>query len=144
MQPDDTDWKIIDILRKGNQPNNKIANELGVSEGMIRRRIQNLKDANVMEIKALINPEVLENQQLAIIGVNVVESSLLDSKAKEISKLKNVLSVSIVSGRYDLMAELLIDSNKGLVKFLTETLSKIKGISKTESFLLLKSYRKLV
>jgi len=46
MQPDATDWKIIDILRKENQTNNKIAKDLGVSEGMIRRRIQRLKDAD--------------------------------------------------------------------------------------------------
>jgi DNA-binding Lrp family transcriptional regulator len=38
MQPDDTDWKIIAILRRQIQPNNSIAATLGVSEGMIRRR----------------------------------------------------------------------------------------------------------
>ena len=144
MQPDATDWKIIQILRQGLQPNNKIADILGVSEGMIRRRIQNLKEAGILELKAMINPEVLENQQLAVIGVNVTESRLLDTKANEIAKLENVLSVSIVSGRYDLLVELLVDSNKGLVTFLTKSLSTIKGISNTESFLLLKKYNKRV
>lgn len=144
MQPDDTDWKIIHILRQGLQPNNKIAEILGVSEGMIRRRIQNLKEAGILEIKAMINPEVLDNQQLAVIGVNVTESRMLDYKAKEIAKLQNVLSVSISSGRYDLLVELLVDSNKGLVTFLTKSLSKIKDISSTESFLLLKNYKKRV
>ncbi len=144
MQPDAVDWKIISTLRRELQPNNKVANLLGVSEGMIRRRVQNLKDAGILELKALINPEALENQQLAVIGINVAETRLLDAKASEIARLDNVLSVSIVSGRYDLLVELLIDSNRGLVTFLTETLSRIKGISKTESFLLLKSYRKLV
>ncbi len=144
MQPDKTDWKIIDILRQGHQPNNKIAQSLGVSEGMIRRRLQRLKDEKILQVRALINPDVLENQQLAVIGVNVAETSLLDAKAKEISELENVLSVSLISGRYDLMVEVLVDSNHGLVKFLTEILSGIKGISKTESFLLLKNYQKLV
>ena len=144
MQPDATDWKIIQILRQGIQPNSKIAEMLDVSEGMIRRRIQNLKEAGILELKALINPEVLENQQLAVIGVNVAESRILDSKAKEIARLDNVLSVSIASGRYDLLVEILVDSNKGLVKFLTQSLSTIKEITKTESFLLLKNYNKRV
>jgi hypothetical protein len=55
-----------------------------------------------------------------------------------------VLSVSIVSGRCDLMAEVLVDSNKGLVKFLTEQLSPVKGITHSESFLMLKHYRKFL
>lgn len=144
MQPDATDWKIIDILRKEYQSNNQIARQLGVSEGMIRRRIQKLREAGILKIRASINPDVLEDQQPAVIGVNVAESRLLDSKAKEIAELPNVLSVSIVSGRYDLLAEVLVDSNRGLVRFLTEELSQVKGISKTESFLLLKSVGKFV
>ena len=115
-----------------------------MSEGMIRRRLQRLKDAGILKIRALINPDVLENQQLAILAANVRESRMLDSKAAEIGELPGVLSVSIVSGRYDLIAELLIDSNHGLVKFLTEVLPQVEGISKTESFLLLKSHKKFV
>ena len=144
MQPDEIDWKIINILRKGYQPNNRIANAMGVSEGMVRRRIQRLKDAGILQVRALIDPDVLERQQLAIIGVNVSESRLLEAKAKEISELEDVLSVSLLSGRYDLFVEVLLDSNCGLVRFLTDGLSSIEGISKTESFLLLKSVNKRV
>ncbi len=144
MQPDSTDWKIIEILRNENQTNNKIAKDLGVSEGMIRKRIQRLKDAGILQVRALINPDMLEQQQLAVIGVNVTESRLLEAKGREISSLPDVLSVSLVSGRYDLMAEVMVDSNHGLVKFLTESLSKVDGISKTESFVILKSYSKFV
>ena len=144
MQPDATDWKIIDILRKENQTNNKIAQDMRVSEGMIRRRIQRLKDAGILQIRALINPDMLERQQLAVIGVSVTESRLLETKGREISSLPCVLSVSLVSGRYDLVVEVLVDSNRGLVKFLTESLSNVEGISKTESFLMLRSYHKFV
>jgi Lrp/AsnC family transcriptional regulator for asnA, asnC and gidA len=97
-----------------------------------------------MEVRALINPDALENQQLALIAMSVAESRLLESKAKEVSALENVLSVSIVSGRYDLIAEVLVDSNRGLVQFLTGQLSKVKGIAHSESFLMLKNYRKFV
>ncbi len=144
MQPDATDWKIIDLLRDGHQPNNTIAKELGCSEGMIRNRLKKLKEAGILQVRALINPEVLENQQIALVAVNVTESRLLDAKAAEIAELDNVLSVSIVSGRYDLMVELLVDSNRGLVQFLTKTLPKVKGLTNTENFLMLKSFRKFV
>ena len=86
--------------------------------------------------------EILENQQLALLGVNVAESKLLDQKAQEIAELEGVISVAIVSGRYDLLVEILVASNKGLIQFLTKTLSTIKGISKTETFVMLKTHKK--
>lgn len=144
MQPDDTDWKIIEILRKGYVPNNTIARELDISEGTVRLRLKKLRDAGILEIKALLNPDTLENKQLALIAMRLAESRLLESKAAEIARLENVLSVSIVSGRYDLIAEVLVDSNRGLVSFLTEELPSVEGVLSSESFLLLKNYGKFV
>ncbi len=144
MQPDDTDWKIISILKRGDVPNNTIARKLGVSEGTVRARLKRLKEAGILQVRALINPDVLENKQLVIVAVRVAESRLLDRKAEELAKLENVLSVSIASGRYDIIAEVLLDSNRGLVHFLTEELSTIEGILASESFIMLKSYNKFV
>jgi Lrp/AsnC family transcriptional regulator for asnA, asnC and gidA len=144
MQPDETDWKIISILKEGYVPNNAIALELGVSEGTVRSRLKKMKEAGILQIRALINPDVLENKQLVLVAMRVAESKLLDRKAEELSHLKNVLSVSIASGRYDLIAEVLLDSNRGLVHFLTEELSKVEGILASESFIMLKNYGKYV
>jgi len=144
MQPDATDWKIIDILRDGHAPNSAIAKQLGVSEGMIRRRIQKLKDAGVLRVRALIDPDVLADKQLAMVAVNVAETRLLAAKAAELAELDGVLSVVLVSGRYDLLVEVLVDSNFGLVRFLTEQLSRVQGVSHTETFVVLTSCRKFV
>jgi len=144
MQPDKTDSEIIGILSEGYVPNSVIARKMGLTEGTIRQRIKKLKDNGAVNIKALRNPNVLDHQQLVIISATVTESRLLDTKAQAVSELDDVLSVSIVSGQYDLLIEVLVDSNKGLVRFLTESLSSIEGISKTESFVVLKSYNKFV
>ncbi len=144
MELDATDWNIINILKEGYENNNSIARRLGLSEGTIRARIKRLREANVMQIRALINPEVLDNKQLALVAMRVAESRLLETKAEEVSRLPNVLSVSIASGRYDLIAEVLVDSNRGLVRFLTEELSGVAGVVSSESFLMLKSYKKFV
>jgi len=142
MQPDKLDWKIINILSKKHIPNSAIAQKLSVSEGTVRQRLKKLQNNGVLKIRALRDPNTLENQQLAVIAATLMEAKLLDRKAKEISKLTNVISVSVVSGRYDILIEVLVESNKGLVNFLTEKLSAIEGISKTETFLILKSYQK--
>jgi Lrp/AsnC family transcriptional regulator, regulator for asnA, asnC and gidA len=144
VQPDATDGKIIAILKKGYVANNTIARALGISEGTVRARLKRLKESGVLQIMALINPDVLENKQLVVVAMRVAESKLLERKAEELAELPNVLSVSIASGRYDLIAEVLLDSNRGLVRFLTEELSTIEGILSSESFILLKNYRKYV
>lgn len=144
MQPDALDWKIINILSQKYMPNSTIAKKLGVTEGTIRQRLKRLQGSNVLKIRALRDPNILENQQLAIVAATLMEAKYLDKKAQEISELDSVLSVSIVSGRYDVLIEVLLESNKGLVTFLTEKLSTIEGISKTETFVILKSYDKWV
>ena len=143
-QPDDTDWKIISILKTGAVPNNTIARRLGISEGTVRSRLRRLKEAGIVQIRALINPDVLSHKQLVLVAVRVAESRLLERKAEEVALLPNVLSVSLASGRYDLIAEVLLDSNRGLVRFLTEELSTIEGILASESFIMLKNYNKYV
>ena len=144
MQPDPLDWKIINILSQKYVPNSTVAKKLGVTEGTIRQRLKRLQNGGVLKIRALRDPSILENQQMAIIAATLMEAKHLDKKAQEISELENVLSVSIVSGRYDFLIEVLVESNRGLVSFLTERLSTIGGISKTETFVILKSYEKWV
>lgn len=144
VEPDDLDWKIIRILSEEAVPNSTIAEALSVSEGTVRARLKKLKEAGVLQIRALINPDVLAQKQLMLIGMKVAETRLLETKAQEVASLDGVLSVSIASGRYDLIAEVLTDSNRGLVKFLTEGLSTIDGIQSSESFVMLKSYKKYV
>ncbi|MBN2841467.1 MAG: Lrp/AsnC family transcriptional regulator, partial [Sedimentisphaerales bacterium] len=139
VQPDETDWQIIDELSQAHQTNTLLAEKLGVSEGKVRQRLKKLQEANVLKIRALRNPDILTQQQLAFVATNITESRYLKQKAQEISRLKNVQSVSILSGQYDLMIEVLVSSNRGLIEFLTEELSKVEGISRTETFLILES-----
>jgi len=46
--------------------------------------------------------------------------------------------------QYDLIIEVLVDSNTGLIKFISKQLSGIGGITKTETFVTLKSFNKWV
>ena len=144
MELDQTDWDIINILSREYVSNSAIGKQLGLSESTIRQRVKRLKTTGDLKIKALRNPNVLGNQQLAIVAVTVGRAKLLDTKAEEISQLANVLSVAIVSGQYDLLVEVLVDSNQGLIRFLTDDLASVAGISKTETFVVLKSYDKFV
>jgi len=144
MIPDSTDWEIIEALSEENRTNTDLARQLGVSESTIRQRVKRLQDEGILKIRALRDPNRLPNQQLALVAVGVANPSQLDIKAREIADLKHILSVSIISGQYDLVMEVLVDSNHGLISFLTEELSQVKGLTKTETFLTLQSYNKWI
>lgn len=144
IELDGKDWQIIDLMREGTTSNSTIATALGVSEGMVRQRIKRLRDLDILLVRGLINPEVLANRHCVFLGANVAEASLLEEKAQEVSQLPNVIGVSIVAGRYDLLIELLLDSHRGLVQFLTNHLARVPGITNTESFVALKTYKKHV
>ena len=144
MQPDKRDWDIIRMLSEQHATNTEIARRLNIAEGTVRQRLKRLQDEGILKIKALRDPNRLEGQQLALVAANVAESRLLDAKAREIAKLNHVMSVSILSGQYDLIMEVVVESNKGLIRFLTEDLSKVEGITKTETFLQLRSYNKWI
>ena len=142
--PDETDWAIMDLLVKKHLSNNEVARRLNLSEGTIRRRIKQLVKADIMHIRALLNPNKLDNKQLVLVLANVTEAHALSKTAVEVSELDNVLSVSLISGQHDLMIEVLVDSNRGLVDFLATELATVKTITKTETSLILKSYGKYI
>lgn len=139
--PDNTDWKIIHLLQQdGRTTNAGIAAELHVAEGTVRSRIKKLLEAGVLKIAGLLNPEYLEGHQLVVIAMKVAESRQLEPTAQAVAKLPQVKSVAITSGRYDIMAHVIVESNKGIIHFLSDSLAKIDGIVSTETFLFLRSY----
>lgn len=144
MALDETDWRIIDLLSTCYLPNNEVARRLGVSEGTVRRRLKTMQDAGVLRIKGLLDPNVMEDRQIAMVTANVVDPVLLDAKAREIAQLASVVSVAVVSGQFDLLIEIVIENNRGLVRFLMDELSTVGGLARTETLLILKSYGKYV
>ncbi len=88
----------------------------------------------------MVNPEFLEGHQVVLIGIKVSESRKLEHTAQQVANLPEIKSVAITSGRYDIMAQVIVDSNRGIIHFLSDSLSQIDGIVSTETFLYLKTY----
>lgn len=145
LELDDVDRGIIQALRADGRANNSlIASQLGITEGTVRLRMKKLVEAGVVRVSALVNPEIISEHQLCMIGLKVEETKRLEASALDVSQLPEVRSVAIVTGRYDLLVEVLVDSNHGLIRFLSESLAKVSGIQSSETFLLLKTYDKWI
>ena len=135
---DETDLKIIDALHKdGRVAFSQIAEQLGVSPGMIRQRYGRLVDKGFLKIVAITNPVRMGFRTMAMIGIRVDGSKLLDV-AEKISRLDEVIYMIITSGRFDIFAEVVCRDHEELLRFITEKLSPIDGVRESESFMHLK------
>lgn len=135
---DRTDMAIIEALQKdGRVAFAQIAEQLGVSPGMIRQRYSRLVDQGFLKVVAITNPLQMGYKTMAMIGIRAEGSKLLDV-AEKISKLDEVIYMVISSGRFDIFAEVVCRDHEDLLRFITEKLSTIDGVRESESFMHLK------
>ena len=135
---DETDLDIIEALRKdGRVAFAQIAEQLGVSPGMIRQRYNRLVEQGFLKVVAITNPLRMGYKAMAMIGIRVDGSKLL-GVAEKISKLDEVIYMVISSGRFDIFAEVVCRDHEDLLRFITEKLSTIDGVRESESFMHLK------
>jgi Lrp/AsnC family transcriptional regulator for asnA, asnC and gidA len=139
MNIDKTNLAIIKHLRNGRKSYQKIARDLSVSENTVRNRVKKLMAEGVLEISGLVNPETIDGHRTVMVGVKLQSMDLVN-KGKEFNALKGVVSVSVVTGRFDLILIVLLKSGFGLLEFYTEEVSKIKDVQSVETFVVYKSY----
>ena len=139
MNIDETHIAIMKLLKDGRRSFKKIAEELSITENTVRARVRRLQDEGVLDVTGLVNPESLKGHRVVIVGMNISHVNLV-AKGEEISKLKGVVSVSVVTGRYDLIVQVLFKEGYGLLEFYTEELSKVKDIQSVETFVVYKGY----
>ena len=91
------DRQIISLLqRDGRRPYGAIAEEVGLSEAGVRRRVQRLKDAGVMQIVAITDPLQLGYGREALIGIRVHgDVRLVADKVAAIDEANYVVMTSL-------------------------------------------------
>jgi Lrp/AsnC family transcriptional regulator for asnA, asnC and gidA len=135
---DSTDRKIIELLQEdGRMPFLTIANELGLAEGTVRRRIGRLLDEGILRIVGVTDPFKIGLTTVAIVGLKV-ERALLDETASALVKMPEVRFVALSTGNFDLVIQVAVSNNDQLLDFLIRKLSDIPGILNTGTSLVLK------
>jgi Lrp/AsnC family transcriptional regulator for asnA, asnC and gidA len=64
----------------------------------------------------------------------------LVKKGEEFSGLKGVVSVSVVTGRYDLILTVLLNDDFGLLEFYTDEVARLEDVQSVETFVVYKCY----
>jgi DNA-binding Lrp family transcriptional regulator len=141
---DALDRKIIAELQdNGKATSKELERRLKVSDGTIRFRMKRLVQQKLLRITALINPFSFKDGILGFVGMEL-EKRTHQQTMEKISRMKGVLTVCNVTGRFDLLTEFFFESRQELKKFLIEDLSKISGINRTETYIILDAIDKWI
>lgn len=139
MKIDQTNIAIIKHLRQGRKSYKKIADELSISENTVRARVNKLIKEGILEISARVDPEAIPGHRVVMVGVKLKTMHLV-KKGEEFSTLKGVVSVNVITGRYDLLLVVLLNERFGLLEFYTEEVARIDDVQSVETFVVYKGY----
>jgi len=134
---DELDRRIVAILQAdGRASNAKIAREVGVSEGTIRRRLKRLVQQGLITVTAIVEPAKLGYQTEALIGVQV-DPNRMDAVSSDLSKFREVSQVSMATGAFDIFAWVNVRNADELGGFLKNKVGGVTGVRRTETFVIL-------
>lgn len=138
---DKLDKDIINFLQEnGRMRYTKIAEELGVTEGTVRNRAARLREENLIQIIGMTDPHSMGYEAPAVIGVSV-QPAQLEAAAEAIATFPEVSYLILVSGEYDLIIEVFCQNREHLAAFVTDKLQPINGVQKTQTFIILHTYK---
>ena len=138
---DEFDQSIISFLQyDGRMPFTQIAQELGVTEGAVRRRVNRLVEKNKLQIVGIVEPQELGWEEAGMIAISV-QPDRINAVADAIAQLPEVAYLFQAAGEFDLFAEVYCKDKGHFVSFLNEKLQKIPGVERTRSFLILKMHK---
>lgn len=135
---DSTDSRIISILQKdGRASNTDIARELNISEATVRGRIKRLIDEEYIQIVAVANPFRTGFEIAGDLYINV-DMKRIDFVIGELQKIRELWYIVMTTGETNINAEFIVKSLDELHDLVYNRLSRIDGILKVETAIIMK------
>ena len=137
MQLDAIAKQIIVLLqRDGRMSYSAIAKDVGLSEAAVRQRVQKLTDSGVMQVVAVTDPLQMGFARQAMIGITVVGDAR--PIAAELAAFDELDYVVITTGRFDVLAEVVAESDDALLETIGNRVGAVTGVVATETFMYLR------
>lgn len=144
---DRIDRKLVKLLSDDARDGaNQIAERLELSPPTIRARLKSLIENKLFRIAGVVNVSERPELIVAILGIHANGHGRLNEIARKMSELPFVTSVSIVTGRYDLLCEVLFEGDmEELYRVTSELLPGLAEpgvIQGSETFVVMKAHNK--
>lgn len=123
----------------------QLADITGLTEAEAESAVRGLEEKGaIVKYAAIVNTEVAGDKKVqALIEVKVAPQKLkgFDSYAEELYSFKEVQSLYLMSGGFDLAVFVEGESITDIAKFIAEKLSVINGITSVATHFILKKYK---
>jgi Lrp/AsnC family transcriptional regulator for asnA, asnC and gidA len=128
---------IIEMLQvDGRRAYDSIAAELGISEDTVVQRVKQLIDSGIIQITAVSDPLQLGFARQAMLGIKV-EPTLTKQVAQALAEISSVVYVVITAGDFDILVEVVGESDAHLLELVTARIRPIAGVVSIHTFLYL-------
>jgi Lrp/AsnC family transcriptional regulator for asnA, asnC and gidA len=134
---DEIDRKIVDLLMEdGRMPAVEIARRVGggISERVVRYRINRLVDEKVIQIRPIVNPQAFGLTTRADIVLQVDADAIMEV-ARRAMEYECVSYVACAIGEMDVSIQVVGKDTVEIYQFVTEVIGKIPGVRKTTTSL---------
>ena len=134
---DNIDLKILRILSKNaKMPYTEVAKKVLVSGGTVHVRMKKLENMGVVKGTRLqINYAKLGYKMKLFMGIYLEKSYLYRDAVRALKLIPEVIELHAITGKYTIFAKILCKDAVHLRKVLDTRIHKVKGITRTESFL---------
>lgn len=134
---DDISKGIIELLQSdGRMSYAAIAKEVDLSEAAVRQRVQKLIDGGVMQIVAVTDPLQMGFARQAMVGITVTGD--VRAVATALAAMDELDYIVITAGRFDILAELVAESDDAMLDTIGGRIGGIADVSGTETFVYLR------
>jgi Lrp/AsnC family transcriptional regulator for asnA, asnC and gidA len=131
-----TDRAIIRLLQQNARISYaELSRATGIPESTVRRRMERLQQRGIIEFAMLAEPTRLGYDIRAMIGLRV-ELTRLNEIAETLRNLNEVTFAAFLTGSFDIMVQVVVQSQEALVEFLTQRVARIEGVRSTETFVM--------
>lgn len=139
---DELNSAIIAMLQEdGRMAFSEIAQTLGVSEGTIRNRVASMKQAGSLRIVAMADPVAAEYKSDAMLGLTVATGHSVQAVSERLAASSDVVYILWVSGRYDLLIEVVSNDREEFLSFLDREIYAQVDIASCETMVGLKNFK---
>ena len=138
-RPKDTDRRIVaELQRDARQSNVALAKRIGLTEGAVRRRIDNLVASGALRFTAAVDPALFGDDAHALLRIRCAPH-LVDEVIGELRTVAEIERLYHCTGHFDLTAVAHFPSTGALREFTVHRVGTIAGIVELQSELILQT-----
>lgn len=135
---DEIDRKIINLLKENARMSyTSIAKKVGLSEGAVRKRVNELITKGVIKKFTIILSQKEEVEAIILASVDALTSTA--SVSEKISKIEGVRSLYEITGQYDI-AVLISASDMETINKYVDQIRQIEGVTSTNTMIVLRRW----